>query len=159
MMAHGTPRMGGFSLIEALIALLLTSILAVVFMRMMGVSLLRTQESRTRAYAIHQMQSLAAAISANRAYWASGSATPVALRLPMATSASDCAAGECDPARLARFDMTRWGNDLSRRLSGVEGSASCEPVSGQTVCTITVSWRERGASAGTTSSQSMRFVP
>lgn len=159
MTAYGMPRGGGFSLIEALIALLLTSILAIVFMRMMGVSLSRTQESRTRAYAMHQMQSLAASISANPSFWVTKAAAPVTITVPLPAGGADCGTRPCTPAELARHDMALWASGLAARLSKPSGSASCAQTNDVTVCRIELSWRERGDPLGATSSHVMRFVP
>ncbi|REE93850.1 hypothetical protein [Cupriavidus plantarum] len=149
----------GFSLIDALIALLLTSLVGLAFLRMTGVSMLRTQEARARAFAIHQMQGLAASISANRGYWVAESRT-VSLDIGSAAGAPDCEAYRCAPAQLARFDMARWSRGLSTRLTGAAATASCAPDAGVHVCTIDLSWRERGTPATAAPSRlSLRFVP
>lgn len=153
------PHAGGFSLIEALVALVISSFLMLVFMKMAGLQLHRAQESRTRAFAIHQMQGMAAAVSVNPAYWVSKSAVPVTLNLQSPTGGPDCERSRCNPAQLAQYDIARWGATLALRLSAPEATVACQDNLGTSVCKIELSWQERGAAPSARSKLALRFTP
>lgn len=154
------PRADGFSLIEALVALVITSILLLVFMKMASVSLMRTQESRTRAFAAHQMQSMAASVSANRPFWVRNSSAPVTLTLASVANAPDCETRRCQSEPLAHYEMANWAKGLTARLTAPVASVTCAELAGVTSCAIELSWHERGAPSSNAPSQlTLRFVP
>ena len=72
--AHGS--MAGFSLLEVMIALVIIAIGLLGIAKMQALALSNTGASRSRALAAIEASSLAGAMHANRAYWASANSVP-----------------------------------------------------------------------------------
>lgn len=157
------PRAQGFSLIEALVAVLLTSFLLLVLARMTVWVPFRLQEARTQAFAIHQMQSMAAAVAANRGYWAGKPGATVTLTSVSAAGGPDCEAGPCSAEQFARYEVARWGLGLAARMTSPAGTVSCAstgPGAAETACMIELAWHIRGSRPTDPRSQLvLSFVP
>jgi type IV pilus assembly protein PilV len=74
--AFALARSRGFTLVEVMVALIVIAIGTLGIAKMQALSLSNTGASRTRALAAIEAASLAEAMHANRAYWASYSSTP-----------------------------------------------------------------------------------
>jgi type IV pilus assembly protein PilV len=72
-------RMNGFTLVEVMVALIVIAIGMLGIAKMQALTLSNTGASRTRALAAIEATSLAAAMHANRAYWASYLTVPGAI--------------------------------------------------------------------------------
>jgi type IV pilus assembly protein PilV len=175
---------GGFSLIEVLVALVITAIGLLGIAKLQALAYANTGSASTRSLVAIQAASLASAMHANRAYWALGLApTPLTITGTVisdgtlagtATGATDCNLGGalatagtgCTPASLAAFDLHSWANALNGLLPGSNPltTITCAGV-GPVNCTIRIIWNEKTVSlnaesaAGTTTGTTGTFVP
>lgn len=151
-------RKSGFSLLEALIALLILAVGLLGVAGMQAAALYQTHSSTVDGLAAIDAQSLAAEISANTAglaYYNSTSATSV-------TSSAQCtnAAAPCTPDQMATYNLSRWGTNLATSLPKGNGQVKCTAVPSQ--CTITVQWWQQSkgsSSGGTTITYSLLMHP
>lgn len=157
-----TLRQRGFSLIEAMVALLVIAVGLLGVAGLQALSLNSTSSSRVRALAAIEASNMAAYIGANASYWRNlgpgGMNVSVMPGTPVTLSdanldaiTTDCASGTCTPQQMAAYDLKQWGNAQQLgHLPAGEGAVSCG-ISG--VCTVTVGWSQKTmtASAGGTS--------
>jgi len=162
----------GFTLIEVLVALVITAIGLLGIAKIQALVYANTSSASARSLVAIQAAGLASAMHANRAYWAVGSApTPLTITGTVisdttlntaATGATDCNLGgalaPCTPASLAAFDLHTWANALNALLpnSNPVTTITCPPASTPLNCTVVVTWNEKTvslnaqAAAGTT---------
>lgn len=153
---------GGFTLIEVLVALVITAIGLLGIAKIEALAFANTGSASTRSLVAIQAAGLASAMHANRAYWALGLSPPSfmitgtvisdATLAGTAWGATDCYLGgaappPCSPATLAAFDLHTWANALSVLLPGSNPittitCAGALPVN----CTIAVTWNEKTVS-------------
>jgi type IV pilus assembly protein PilV len=76
-----SQRARGFSLLEVMVALVIIAIGMLGIAKMQGLALSSTSASRGRALAAIEASGLAAAMQANRTYWASQSSTPGTIKI------------------------------------------------------------------------------
>jgi len=153
---------GGFTLIEVLVALVITAIGLLGIAKIEALAFANTGSASTRSLVAIQAAGLASAMHANRAYWALGLSPPSftitgtvisdATLAGTATGATDCYLGgaappPCSPATLAAFDLHTWANALNGLLPGSNPvttitCAGALPVN----CTIAVTWNEKTVS-------------
>ncbi|MDY0331220.1 MAG: type IV pilus modification protein PilV [Thiomonas sp.] len=157
-------KQGGFSLIEALVALVVISIGLLGIAGMQALGVMQSNQSRLRGLAAFQAASMVSLMRANPAYWqAAGNfsidpGNPTELTVDAQGSltgltAGDCEANTCSPAQMAGWQMQQWGRSLSV-LPGGHGTVQCAaPVGGSVACSVTVNWSEnRAAAPGSTAS-------
>lgn len=150
----------GFTLIEVLVAMLVTSIGVLGFIKMQALAIANTQISSTRSLVALQASSLAAAMHGNPGYWASGSAptlfsavgsvitenpdgvlnqvgtTCIATTAPSARS--------CTPTQLAAYDLQMWTATMTLLVPTYSANFTCtNAVSSPISCVITISWSEK----------------
>jgi len=167
-------RAGGFTLIEVLVALIVTSIGLLGIAKIQALVFANTGSASTRSLVAIQAASLAATMHANRAYWAGPGSAPSPLTITgttisdntlntTATNPQDCnfsgstVAVPCTPALLAAYDLHTWANALSTLLQGASPvtTITC-PNNIPVNCTIQITWNEKTvalnaqATAGTT---------
>jgi type IV pilus assembly protein PilV len=150
-------RARGFTLIELLVTL------AVVAFGLMGLAKLQaaataeTQVSRIRSVMTFQAESLAAALRANRAYWANADATTqptVAVAAGTGTFTNtdttagpgawkDCVAQSCTAAQMAVYDLQAWATAFNGQFPAASAQVACATSSGPVSCDITLQWPER----------------
>lgn len=151
-------RCRGFSLVEVLVALVVTSVGLLGLAKMESLSLSSTGVAAGRSIAAIEASSLAAAMHANRAYWAAGLlTTPATVTVVgstvtisdagLASVVSPCiVAGStaCTPDLMAAYDVQQWaasmGQVLPASLSTISCSAPTVVVPGN--CTIQIQWTE-----------------
>jgi type IV pilus assembly protein PilV len=172
---------GGFSLIEVLVALIITAIGLLGIAKLQALAYANTGSASTRSLVAIQTAGLASAMHANRAYWALGLApTPFTITGTVisdntlantATGATDCYVGgaappPCGPATLAAFDLHTWANALNALLPGSNPITTINCTGNSPVnCTISVTWNEKTVSlnaqsaANTTTGTTGTFVP
>jgi type IV pilus assembly protein PilV len=173
----------GFSLIEVLVALVITAIGLLGIAKLQALAYANTGSASTRSLVAIQAASLASAMHANRAYWSLGSApSPFTITGTVisdgtlagaATGSTDCNLGGalatagtgCTPASLAAFDLHTWATALNALVPGSITTITCPPGSIPLNCTIRITWNEKTVSlnaesaAGTTTGATGTFVP
>jgi len=176
--SRSTAGARGFTLIEVLVALVITAIGLLGIAKLQALVYANTGSASVRSLVAIQASSLAAAMHANRAYWAAGSApypggagftitgTTISDNTlnTTATAVTDCnltgstVALPCTPALLAAYDLHTWATALNGLLPGANPvtSIACNPGNIPLNCIITITWNEKTvslnaqAAAGTT---------
>lgn len=175
MRAHQSA-VRGFSLIEVLVALLIVAVGLLGVAKMQSAAIGNTKVASSRSIASIFAASQAAAMMANKAYWAAGllsapgtvSVAGTALTETTLNSLTNaCTVSACTPTELAAFDLKSWGTSLQAQLPSGTGAIACSTTVGVPItCSITVSWAEKyiginGATSNTaqqTSNQSLALL-
>ncbi len=139
----------GFSLIEALIALLVIAIGLLGIAGLQAASVYRTHTGEINSLAAVEAQSIAARMISNPgAFPASGTAADYNTTDAAAvTYPTNCATSACPPPDMALYDLNRWGTELANDLPQGKGAIACAASPPQ--CTITVSWQQKRMAAAT----------
>jgi type IV pilus assembly protein PilV len=135
-------RAAGFSLVEALVALVVLSIgmLGIAALHVEGLRSARTALTRTAAVAL--ASDIADRIRANR-----DAKTEYDVIVTSADTDAKCepkGAG-CTPAELAHHDKALWLGAIETALPGGTGTIDCDDAEVPATYTITISWSEVGA--------------
>lgn len=149
---RGLRMAAGFSLIEVLIALVITAVGLLGLAKMQAAALANTQIARGRSLIALQLESLAAAMHGNRGFWAGGMA-PTTFSLAgatvtdstgaLSTDAPDCTSVACTPIQMAAFDVQRWAADMSARFPAYTTTVNCtNDISRPVSCNLTATWTE-----------------
>jgi type IV pilus assembly protein PilV len=141
----------GFTLIEVLVALLVTASGLLGLAKMQALAIASTKESGTRGLIALQTSSLAASMHANPGFWATGlapasfSASGTVVVDASATLTSGAAGGctsACTPTELAAVDVKNWVVDMNNQFPSYTAKVVCTtavPVE----CGIAVTWSEK----------------
>ncbi|MGH8161042.1 MAG: type IV pilus modification protein PilV [Gammaproteobacteria bacterium] len=144
-------RARGFSLLEALIALLVIAIGVLGVAGLQAASVYRTHTGAVNSLAAVEAQSIAARMIANPgAFPADGSESDynttdaVAVALP----SPSCTAAACTSAEMAQYDLHQWGSQLAQDLPQGQGAIACQSTPPQ--CRVKITWQQKqmAASAG-----------
>jgi type IV pilus assembly protein PilV len=140
-------RAAGFSLVEALVALVVLSIgmLGIAALHVEGLRSARTALTRTGAVTL--AADIADRIRANRA-----AKTEYEAVVTSADTDANCepkGAG-CTPAELAHHDKALWLGAIETALPGGTGTIDCDDAAVPATYTITISWSEVGANVPAT---------
>jgi type IV pilus assembly protein PilV len=174
----------GFTLIEVLVALIVTSIGLLGIAKIQALVYANTGSASVRSLVAIQASGLAATMHANRQYWATGSAPPSIVITnttiiestntlnTTATNVSDCnltgstVTIPCTPPVLAAYDLHTWANGISALLPGASPTTTITcPNNTPINCVIQITWNEKTVSlntqsaAGTTTGATGTFVP
>jgi type IV pilus assembly protein PilV len=153
----------GFSLMEVMVALVVTTIGLLGLAKMESLALSSTGVASARSLAAIEASSMAAAMHANPGYWADGGMTQPSIVIsnavnPYSTAAS-CydvpGASSCGPAAMAAYDLQQWAVALNNVLPGYVATIACSPsVSNVPVtCTITLQWAENAVASNAQQTQ------
>ena len=145
---------GGFTLIELLVTLVVVAVGLMGLAKLQAAATAETQISRTRSLMTYQAESLAAAMRANRAYWANTAGTLPVVTIPAgATTGSytsndttayvDCGTRACTGAQIAAYDLTKWTIAFAKQFPAATGKITCTASSGPATCDVTLQWPER----------------
>jgi type IV pilus assembly protein PilV len=144
------PRAKGFSLVEVLVALIVTSVGLLGLAKMESLALTSTTVAGVRSIAAIQVASLAAMMHANQDFWQN----PVVYASTTITSASNpytgspaCTTGgatACSPTAMANYDLLQWGKALGQLLPVYSATITCSSagVTAPYTCVITITWVE-----------------
>lgn len=142
----------GFSLLEALIALLVIAVGLLGIASMQAASVYATHVGTMNGLAAVEAQSIAAAMNANRNAFPPG-ATIFSYNTTDAyavASSADCTIGVCDTDEMAAYDLHNWGQELRQDLPQGNGRIDCVglPTYQQPQCLITVIWLQKTMAPG-----------
>jgi type IV pilus assembly protein PilV len=166
------PRRGrGVTMIEVLVALVVTTIGLLGIAKMQALAIASTRVSSMRSLISIEASSLASAMHANRVYWgywatvngafaanvtaAQGGGTVTG---SLSYGSQNCQSSACTGptatpgAQMAAYDLWQWGGALYNVMPRSTGAVSCTQTpatatqAAQTVCTITVNWTETNVS-------------
>jgi type IV pilus assembly protein PilV len=153
----------GFTLIEVLVALIITAIGLLGIAKIQALAYANTGSASVRSLVAIQAAGLASAMHANRSYWAAGAA-PASFTITgsstgvvfsdttlagTGTGATDCMLGgalaPCTPASMAAFDLHTWARALNAQLGNSNPITTIACPTGVTPvnCTIVVTWNEK----------------
>jgi type IV pilus assembly protein PilV len=141
-------RSAGFSLIEVMIALVITSIGLLGLAKMESLALSSTSVAGSRSIAAIEAASLASAMHANAGYWAAGLAPATttvnaANNFSAAVPCLTAGTSSCVPAAMASYDLQQWAAALQAVLPGYLATITCTTTVGIPVtCTIQIQWVE-----------------
>ncbi len=135
----------GFSLIEALIALLVIAVGLMGIAALQAATIYRTHTATLQGLAAIEAQSMAAKIIANQAALAGYNTTDAVKVIP--SSKCTTITLPCSPTDMANYDLSQWGTDLKSSLPQGKGQVACTTIPAQ--CTISVSWWQKRVSAAT----------
>src|SRR5580658_3324461 len=178
-------RARGFTLIEVLVALVVTGIGLLGIAKIQALVYANTGSASVRSLVAIQASGLAAAMHANRGYWAAGLApSPIVITNATivestntlnttATNVADCnltgstVTVPCLPPVLAAHDLHIWANAISTLLPGATPTTTitCPPNNIPVNCIIAIFWNEKSvglnaqAVAGTTTGTAGTFAP
>ncbi len=161
-------RAAGFSLVEVLVALVITAIGLLGLAKMESVALASTNVARLRSLVAIQAYSLASAMRANQNYWAAGlfpgnttirssggtiTIVDTGAASGLAGTATACLApGTCTlPKQVAAYDVQQWAAALQGVLPTYFATIACSNQVGVVVtCTITIQWAENAVAFNAT---------
>ncbi len=150
-------NVAGFSLIEALITLVVVGVGLLGLARIQAAAVGNTQISRVRSLVALQTESLVAAMHGNRGFWGVVNTAPATFSVSKTaatdsnnafqTSIAGCPKANgsaCSPGELAAYDIQQWAQSMNVSFPGYTASGNCTtditlPVS----CNITVTWTEK----------------
>lgn len=149
----------GFSLIEVMVTVVITGIGLLGLAAMLTVDVSNGAVARYRSLAALQASSLAAAMSANPAYWAAGLAPasftvsgPTISDSNLNAQSTTCNTTSCTPLEMAGYDVKNWGSTLANLLPNGSGQVTCSTTTGTAVsCQVTVNWSENNLALHQTS--------
>lgn len=162
-------RIRGFTLVEVLIAVIVTAVGLLGLAKMQALAISSTKTSGSRSLVALQVGGLAAAMHANKAFWTSAAvpatfsaATKVvtdASGILNATVTGGCAT-LCTPAAMAANDVQAWASDMNNQFPTYKAKINCtnnvnQPVS----CEIFVSWTENNVAMNKTATAASTETP
>lgn len=136
-------RQAGFSMVEALVALVVLSVGMLGIASLYVVSLRSSGSAISRTQAVNLASDLADRIRANRS---AGNAYAAVVSTDDEPTAVDSCIGQtviCDPATMAAYDLEVWRQQLIATMpGGTTGAVSVVGTSSPRTYTITIEWKE-----------------
>lgn len=156
-------RQTGFTLLEALISVVVISFGLLGILGLQTVGLKNTHVSGGRTVAAMEIENMVSAIRANAEAVADDAFNQI--KNPSAGSApeTDCSKSACTAAQLAEYDAYQWDERIANTLPNGQGAVACVNVGG--VCPpdeptfmITVTWNEKDQLEGANNQQQYSVV-
>ncbi|HTV97605.1 MAG TPA: type IV pilus modification protein PilV [Steroidobacteraceae bacterium] len=173
--AAGTMRAcRGFSLVEVMVALVITSIGLLGLAKMESLALSSTGVASGRSIAAIQASSLAATMHANRGYWASAALASTTVQVvngvvtiqdPVLSSVvpNNCSVPgttACTVDQMAAYDVQQWAAALGALLPASLSTITCtQVVTSPITCTITIQWAENAVALNAQQTQMSALQP
>lgn len=149
-------RAAGFTLIEALIAMLIIMIGMLGVAGMQALAIHNSTQARIRTLAGLDAHSLAAVMRANSAYWTNLSIAPTSVSIvntngtlsikpSSLVTGKDCASATCTAAESAGYAVNQWAEVLKELPSGAGASITQLATAGTSASAyaVTVNWSEK----------------
>jgi type IV pilus assembly protein PilV len=143
---------GGFSLIEALITIVVVGVGLIGLAKIQAAAVGNTQISRVRSLVALQTESLVAAMHGNRAFWAVALTAPATFSVSgttvtdsnsvLSTTVTKCKGSKCSSTELAAYDVQQWAKTMNANFPGYTATGNCTTVV-PVNCNITVTWIEK----------------
>jgi type IV pilus assembly protein PilV len=157
----GYRRARGFSLMEVMVALVVSTVGLLGLAKMEALAMSSTGIASSRSLAAIEASSLAAAMHANPGYWQAGLALPSFLISGTATTNPYAAtppctlagASSCGPQAMAFNDLNQWAGAVSQVLPGYLATISCSQANFPVTCTIQLEWTENGVAVSSQQTQ------
>jgi type IV pilus assembly protein PilV len=157
----------GFSLMEVMVALVVSTIGLLGLAKMEALAMSSTGVASSRSLAAIEASSLAAAMHANPGYWQAGTAqasyviSGTATTNPYAASAACTLTGasSCSPQNMAYNDLNQWAGAVSQVLPGYLATINCSQAQFPVTCTIELQWTENGVAVNAQQTQMGSLVP
>lgn len=158
-------RLGGFSLIEVMVAVIIIAVGMLGIAKMQALGLSTTESSGVRSLVAIEAASLASTMHANRDYWVANppppsftvdvapGTTPVITdpTMTLNVTPTPCeSTTPCTPALLAAYDVQQWGVALTQVVPAARATVSCNNTAVPLSCTIQVQWAENVTSTNNT---------
>lgn len=153
-------RESGFTLIEALIALLIVMIGLLGVAGMQALAIHNSTQAHIRTLASLDAHSLASVMRANRAYWTDVAAAPATVSIaasggsvsisPASLAAGpDCSAATCTAAQSAAYALNQWAQSLLDLPSATKATITRAAVTGSapSAYLVTLQWSEQNLEA------------
>ena len=128
----------GFSLIEALVALLVLSVGLLGLASLQTISLKFNQQSYQKGQAIYLAYDIVDRMRANRTALAAGTYDNIAASAAPPALTKNCTAALCNTSELATYDINKWKTSIANLL--VSGSGSISTAG--TRRTVVITWLE-----------------
>jgi type IV pilus assembly protein PilV len=164
----GYRRARGFSLMEVMVALVVSTVGLLGLAKMEALAMSSTGVASSRSLAAIEASSLAAAMHANPGFWAAGGTAPASL-LISGTLATNPYAGtapcnltgtsSCAPLAMAHNDLNQWAGAVSNVLPGYLATISCSTTNFPVTCTIQLQWTENGVAVNKQQTQMSSLTP
>jgi type IV pilus assembly protein PilV len=159
-------RARGFSLMEVMVALVVSTVGLLGLAKMEALAMSSTGVASSRSLAAIEASSLAAAMHANPGYWQAGLAQPSILISGTATTNPYAAsppctltgASSCNPQAMAFNDLNQWAGAVSQVLPGYLATIACSQATFPVTCTIQLQWTENGVAVNAQQTQMNSLV-
>jgi type IV pilus assembly protein PilV len=146
----GYRRARGFSLMEVMVALVVSTVGLLGLAKMEALAMSSTGVASSRSLAAIEASSLAAAMHANPGYWQAGIA-PASIVISTAANPYSAAltctltgASSCAPSAMAFNDLNQWASAVGSVLPGYLATINCSQANFPVTCTIQLQWTENG---------------
>ena len=157
----GYRRVRGFSLMEVMVALVVSTIGLLGLAKMEALAMSSTGVASSRSLAAIEASSLAAAMHANPGYWQAGTApasiliSGTATTNPYAASPTCTLTGtsSCSVQAMAFNDLNQWAGAVSQVLPGYVATINCSQANFPVTCTIQLQWTENGVAVSAKQTQ------
>jgi type IV pilus assembly protein PilV len=165
MTRHLPYHTRGFTLLEVLVALVIISIGVIGIAAMQATALAGTHTSQAESIVALEARSLADAMLANPAYWASTNVPPSEIDITWTgttnptpsinnsalSTGTACNSGTpCVSSDMAGYDLTQWAGELIQQVPSATKVAINCVIATTTVpaaCTIQVNWTQKATAA------------